>query len=120
MVGVGAITLVKGLQGPVEAQFARKEKGAVEIEIDGKSIEVDEIVARVSVDVGVRAAMERVVAEPFASDGINAVKISPIDNLERIEKPDESPFDRRSTVKRAPTNTDIALHPPSCRFIQTR
>ena len=58
----------------------------VEIEIDGEKIEVDEIVARLSMDVGVRAALERIVAEPLASEGIDAVSIGPREKMERIEK----------------------------------
>jgi hypothetical protein len=59
-VGIGAVTLVKKPRGRSPSAVRRKEKGRVEIEINGESIEVDEVVARVSVDVGVRAAMERV------------------------------------------------------------
>ena len=99
-VSMGAVALVRKLRGRSPSAVRRKEKGKVEVEIDGESIEVDEVVARVSVDIGVRAALERVVAEPLASDGIDAVKIGPIDNMERIEKPDgyafRPPIDREA------------------------
>ncbi|HSV00952.1 MAG TPA: hypothetical protein VLI91_12675, partial [Roseiarcus sp.] len=69
-VGAGAIWAIKKFRGRSPAGVRRKEDGRVEIEIDGETIEVDEVVARVSVDVGVRAALERVIAEPLATDGI--------------------------------------------------
>ncbi len=98
--GRGAVALIKRLRGRSPNAVRRKEKGRVDIEIDGESIEVDEVVARVSVDVGVRAALEHVVAEPLASEGIDAVKIGPIDHMERIAKPDgyafRPPIDRET------------------------
>lgn len=99
-VGAGAIWVVKKLRGRSPTRVQRKDARRVEIEIDGETIEVDEVVARVSVDVGVRAALERIVAEPLATEGIDAVSIGPTDHLERIEKPEgfafRPPIDRES------------------------
>ena len=99
-VGAGAIWVVKKLRGRSPGAVRRKDGRRVEIEIDGETIEVDEVVARVSVDVSVRAALERVVAEPLASEGIDAVAIGLTDHMERIEKPDgfafRPPIDRES------------------------
>jgi len=66
VIGAGAIALVKRLRGRGPSAVRRKDGGRVDVEIDGETIEVDEIVARVSVDVSVRAALERVVAEPLS------------------------------------------------------
>ena len=99
-IGGGVIELVKKLRGRSPNAIRRKEAGRVEVEIDGELIEVDEIVARVSVDVGVRLALERVVAEPLSRDGVDAVSIGPRDNPERIEKAEgysfRAPPDRES------------------------
>jgi hypothetical protein len=98
----GAIGLIKWLKGRRPAAIKRKEGGRVEVEVDGQTIEVDELVARVSVDVGVRLALERVIAEPLSKDGIVAVSLGPKSNPERIEKPEGysflAPPDRESGV----------------------
>ena len=47
----------------------------VSVEIDGTTIEVPEIVARLALDPSVRVAMEKVIAEPLAKDGIDSVSI---------------------------------------------
>jgi len=95
----GALALIKKLRGKSPA-VTRREGGKVEVEIDGQKIEVDEVVARVSADTGVRAALERVVAEPLAKDGIDAVRISAGEKVERIEKADgysfRPPIDREA------------------------
>jgi hypothetical protein len=99
-VGAGAVYVIRKLRGRSPSAVRRMEGRRVEVEIDGESIEVDEIVARVSVDPGVRAAFERVVAEPLATEGIDAVAIGPADHMERIEKPDgfafRPPIDREA------------------------
>ena len=99
-IGGGAIWLVKKLRGRSPGAVRRKEGRRVEVEIDGETIEVDEVVARVSVDVSVRAALERVVAEPLASEGIDAVQLGQTDHMERIEKPEgfafRPPIDREA------------------------
>lgn len=100
ILGVGAIALIKKLRGRVPSVTRSKDGRRVEVEIDGVSIDVDEVVARVSIDVSVRAALERVVAEPLASEGIDAVVIRSSDHLERIEKPEgfafRPPIDREA------------------------
>jgi hypothetical protein len=91
-VGGGAVALVKWLKGRTPTAIKRKEAGRVLVEVDGQTIEVDEIVARVSVDVSVRLALERVVAEPLSREGIDAVIIGEKSSPERIEKPDGYSF----------------------------
>jgi len=91
-VGGGSIALIKWLKGRKPSAITRKESGRVKVEVDGQSIEVDEIVARVSMDVSVRLALERVVAEPLSREGIETVSIGPKDSLEKIEKPDGYSF----------------------------
>jgi hypothetical protein len=95
----GAVALIRKLRGR-SPDLKRKADGKVEVEIDGQNIEVDEVVARVSVDVGVRAALERIVAEPLAKDGIDAVRLGAGAHTERIEKAEgysfRPPIDRET------------------------
>ncbi len=99
-VGLGTVALIRRMRGRSPAAAHPMEGGRVEVEIDGEKIEVDEIAARVSVDVSVRAALERVVAEPLATEGIDAVSIGPTERMERIEKADgfafRPPIDREA------------------------
>jgi hypothetical protein len=90
--GAGVIALVKWLRGRRPTAIRRREAERVEVDVDGQMIEVDEIVARVSVDVSVRLALERVVAEPLSRDGIDAVSLGPRTEPERIEKLDGFAF----------------------------
>ena len=98
-IGLGAIALVRKLRGKAPTP-RRRDPGRVEIEIDGQIIEVDEVVARVSVDIGVRASLERVVAEPLEKEGIEAVQVAAGENVERIDKADgysfRPPIDREA------------------------
>lgn len=98
--GFGVISLIKWLKGRTPTGIKRKESGRVHVEIDGQSMEVDEIVARVSVDVSVRLALERVVAEPLSPDGIDAISLGEKRSPERIEKIEGhsflAPLDRES------------------------
>jgi hypothetical protein len=91
-IGGGALALVKKLKGRSPSAIKRLGAGRVTVEVEGQSIEVDEIVARVSVDVAVRLAMEKVIAEPLSKDGIDAVLFGPASALERIEKSDGYSF----------------------------
>jgi hypothetical protein len=91
-VGVGAISLVRQLKGHTSDHARSKSENRVEIDIEGVIIEVDEIVARVAFDSGVRAALERIVAEPLGRDGIDAVVIGIDENIERIEKAEAYAF----------------------------
>jgi hypothetical protein len=84
--GVGVVKFLKWLKGKNPSAIKRKESGLVEVQFDGTTIEVDEIVARVAIDVGVRLAFERVVAEPLSRDGIDSVELGPVEHPERIEK----------------------------------
>ena len=88
---VGAIGLIKWLRGR-KPNIERRERGMVEVEVDGRRIIVDEIVARVAVDVSVRASLERIVAEPLARDGIDAVQLGSKEHTERLEKLDGHAF----------------------------
>ncbi|MGO9741175.1 MAG: hypothetical protein ACLPN5_06610 [Roseiarcus sp.] len=101
-IGFGAVALIRKLRGKSPTALRRREGRRIEVEIDGQTIEVDEVVARVSADLTVRAALERAVAEPLASDGIDAVRIGAGERVERIEKPEgyafRSPIDRASGV----------------------
>lgn len=84
--GVGVIYLVKWLKGQSPTAIKRKGDGRVSVELDGRQIEVDEIVARVAIDVSVRLALERVIAEPLSKEGIETVDLGSEGKLERIEK----------------------------------
>ena len=90
-IGLGAFALIRRLRGK-SPTLKRLSGGKVEVEIDGQKIEVDEVVARVSVDVSVRASLERVVAEPLAKEGIDAVRLGATGHMERIDKADGYSF----------------------------
>jgi hypothetical protein len=83
---VGAIKLVKWLKGKRPTRVKQKGANKVEVEIDGQSIEVDEPVARLALDINVRLSLERVVAEPLSKDGFDSVEIGHPNSIERIEK----------------------------------
>lgn len=88
----GVFRLVAWLRGKQPDKISKSKDGKVNVEIDGKKIEVDEIVARVSLDVNVRLAIERVVAEPLSKDGIDSVEFGNQKHVEKIEKKDGSFF----------------------------
>lgn len=85
-VPIGAIKLIKMLKGRNPNAIHRKEGGRVEVEINGQRIEVDEPVARVAVDLNVRLALESVIAEPLAKEGIERVQLGTPGKVERIQK----------------------------------
>lgn len=99
-IGLGAFALIRKLRGKSPVKLRRSEGGRVEVEIDGQKIEVDEVVARVSADVGVRASLERIVAEPLSKEGIDTVQVGAGEQIERIEKEDgyafRPPIDRET------------------------
>ena len=84
--GGGAIALVRWLGGKRPTRISKQAEHKVEVELDGKTIIVDEIVARVAIDVKVRLAMERVIAEPLSKEGIESVEIGKGAATERVEK----------------------------------
>jgi hypothetical protein len=83
---VGAIKLIKWLKGRNPTAVRRTEGGRVEVEIDKHRIEVDEPVARLALDLNVRLALERVVAEPLSKEGIDRVELASGGKIEHIEK----------------------------------
>lgn len=91
-VGVGAIALIRKMRGRSPSKISSAENGRVKVEIDGLLIEVSEDVARVAVDSSVRLALERVVAEPLAREGIDKVSFGALEKLEQIEKADGFAF----------------------------
>jgi hypothetical protein len=82
----GAIKLVAMLKGRWPSAVRRKTDSRAEVEIDGQTIEVDEPVARLALDMNVRLALERVVAEPLSKEGIDSVELQTDGNIERIIK----------------------------------
>lgn len=85
-VGCTAIRLVRWLKGRQPTSVKRKDGGRATIEVDGHSIEVDEPVARLALDVDVRLALERVIAEPLSKEGIQEVRLGVGPDVERIGK----------------------------------
>jgi hypothetical protein len=83
---IGAIKLIKMLKGRQPTAIHRKDGGRVEVEINGQRIEVDEPVARVAVDLNVRLALESVIAEPLAKEGIVSVQLGAPGKVECIQK----------------------------------
>ena len=90
--GLGAIALVRRLRGRSATALKRGASGKVEVELEGQKIEVDEVVARVSMDMSVRASLERIIVEPLANEGIDAVRVGSGERIERIEKSDAYSF----------------------------
>jgi hypothetical protein len=72
----GAIWLVKKLKGRPARIRSAESLGSVEIETPDGVIVVPEGVGRIVVDRSARAALERLVAEPLARDGIDRVVFS--------------------------------------------
>ena len=69
-VGGGAVVLLRSCKVVARPISGVKTGGASRLKSTGKrSRWGSEVVARVSVDVGVRAALERIVAEPLATEG---------------------------------------------------
>ena len=68
----GAIAVVRRLKGQ-RPKLKAARPGFVSMEIDGIAVEIPEAAARLAVDAGVRAAMERVIAEPLQRDGFDKV-----------------------------------------------
>lgn len=91
VIGMGAIALIRRLRGR-RPKVTRRDDHRVDVEIDGTSIEVDEPVVRVALDLNVRLSLERVVAEPLSKEGIDAVEIGEADRIETIEKADGFSF----------------------------
>ncbi len=87
-VPVGAIKLIRWLKGKRPTEIRRQPEGRAVVEIDGQTLEVDEPVVRLALDVNVRLALERVIADPLSKDGIEAVEIegTGTEHIERIEK----------------------------------
>lgn len=83
---IGAIRLTKLLGGKRPTAISRLPEGLAVVEINGQKIEVDEPVVRLALDVNVRLALERVIAEPLAKEGIDVVEIEGGGHSERIEK----------------------------------
>ncbi|HEX4370224.1 MAG TPA: hypothetical protein VH019_02665 [Rhizomicrobium sp.] len=83
---MGAIGLVKKLGGKVPKSIKPSSGGMVSVEIDGTTIEVSEGVVRIALDPSVRAAMEKVIADPLAKDGIESVSLGEDGHSQKIEK----------------------------------
>jgi hypothetical protein len=89
----GAIGLVRRMKGRQPSRLIAASPGNVAIEIDGDRFEVPDMVARIAMDAGVRAALERVVSEPLERDGIETVEIGGGGTTATIEK-SEAPYFR--------------------------
>lgn len=75
-VGGGAILAIRKLRGQPAKLRSSVDPGSVEIETPEGVIVVPEGVGRIVVDRAVRAALERLVAEPLEKDGIDTVIFS--------------------------------------------
>jgi hypothetical protein len=84
---IGAIRLIRWLRGKRPTEIRRQPEGLAVVEIDGQTLEVDEPVVRLALDVNVRLALERVIADPLSKEGIESVEIGGTgEHVERIEK----------------------------------
>jgi hypothetical protein len=86
-VGATVIGIVKKLAGRRPSRVFGTTPGNVAIEVDGERIEVPDTVAMLALDVTVRIALERVIADPLEKDGIDVVAFGgTVADAARIEK----------------------------------
>ena len=69
----GAIGVVRALRGKAPTKVEAARPGYVRLELDGETLEVPDAEVRVALDPAVRAALERIVADPLAKEGIDLV-----------------------------------------------
>ena len=79
----GAIGVVRALRG-ARPRVLTSRPGFVRLEVDGISMEVPEVEARLTLDAGVRAALERVIVDPLDREGIDTVSFGAADPKARI------------------------------------
>lgn len=92
---VGAVTIIRWLAGR-RPQVVSVGGDKVRLEVDGDVLEVTDSVARLALDSGVRASLEKVVAEPLEKDGIDSVSLGDATGGATIEK-SEGPYFRALT-----------------------
>jgi hypothetical protein len=83
----GVIGVVRHLRGK-RPRRVRTNADFVVFDIEGDEFEVPEPVARLALDPGVRAALEKVVAEPLQKDGIERISFgNPVDgpSIDKVE-----------------------------------
>lgn len=95
----GAIWAVKKLRGQPAKLRSASEPGSVEIETPTGVIVVPEGVGRIVVDRAVRAALERLVADPLEKDGIDTVIFAQGERAEKIEESEASWFRAPLTIE---------------------
>ena len=83
---------MKWLKGRSPTAVSQTTPGRVLVIIDGTSIEVDAPVARLALDIDVRLALERVIADPLSKEGFDAVEIGSGRKVEKIGKPEGYAF----------------------------
>ena len=112
----GAIAVVRKLKGQ-RPKLKAARPGFVSMEIDGLAVEIPEVAARLAVDAGVRAAMERVIAEPLQRDGFETVSFGGAEPNAKILKeeaiyflaPTETEDDESSAATRGPFRSSLFL-----------
>lgn len=90
--GFGALGFVRQLGGRRPTRITPSKPGYVAVEIDGEVIEVPDMVARIGLDPGVRAGMEKAIAEPLEREGIESVSFGPGASIEPIAAAESSFF----------------------------
>lgn len=73
--GLGVVKLVKRLKGQRPKQISKQPGGNVQVEIDGETIEVPDMVLKLAYDPVVRAALDTMIAEQLAKNGIDSVEL---------------------------------------------
>jgi hypothetical protein len=81
----GAIGLVRSFKGR-RPDISLASPGNVAIVLDGVRIEVPDTIARLALDAGVRAALEKVISAPLERDGIESVSLGDGPESQKIEK----------------------------------
>ena len=88
----GAIWAIRKLQGRPATLKSSEAPGSIEIETPTGTIVVPEGVGRIVVDRAVRAALERLVADPLEKDGIDTVIFAQGASAEKIEESEATWF----------------------------
>ena len=90
--GVGLIKFIKWLRGRQPENVQRFDDGSVLVSIDSVTIVVDPTVYQMAFDPGVRAGLEKVVAEPLDKDGIDIVRFGGDAVNEEVSKSERYAF----------------------------
>lgn len=91
----GAVNVIRWLRGRAVTKIEPLENGVVRLYVGGEHLETEEAVIKLVQDYKLRKALEGVIAEPLAREGIDSVSVVEKDRLEpslHIDRSDSSYF----------------------------